>query len=111
MDNNIYEAYQGEDFEICFKARNSTFEDVDISDINISVVLINQLKNKTYEAGKTERISIVRDTPNSFIVSISALATISMAYGDYTLSVKLTKDNKTAIEQIRIIRLINSLHK
>ena len=111
MDNNIYETFQGEDFEICFKAKNSLLEEIDISAIEISVALINPLRNQIYESGTETGISIIRDTSSSFIVSISSDTTINMTPGDYTLSVMLTKDNKTAIEQIKIIRLINSKHR
>ena len=111
MDNTIYEVFQGEDLEINFKAKNSFLEIISISDIEISVALINSLKNKIYETGKDEGFSVIRDTDSSFSVLLDSIATSVMFPGDYTLSVMLTKEGKTAIEQIKIIRLINSKHK
>lgn len=111
MNSNIYETYQGEDFEIDFKARNSYFQDVDISTIDISVALINTLKNRVYETGTTAGMSIVRNGKNSFSVAITSIATETFSAGDYALSVKLSKSGKKAIEQVKIIRVISSLHK
>lgn len=111
MNNNIYETYQGEDFEITFKARDSYFENVDISEIDISVALINPLKNKVYETGVTEGMSISRNGTSSFIVAITSEATSRLQAGDYSISVMLSKNGKKAIEQIKLIRVISSLHK
>lgn len=111
MNNNIYETYQGEDFEIDFKARDSYFENVDISDIEISVALINPLKNKIYETGHTDGMSIVRDGTSAFSVVITSATTALLPAGDYSISVKLSKNGKKAIEQIKLIRVIGSIHK
>lgn len=111
MDNCIYESYQGEDFDITFNARNSFLDPVDISNIDISVALVHTLQSKIFKLGEFDGITLTRNNSNSFTVSLNSIATSKFPSGDYFLSVMLTNNGKKAIEQIKIIRIINSLHK
>ena len=111
MNTNIFEIYQGEDIEIFFSAKDSIDKPVNITQIDISVAFINNFQNKIYLTEQTEGITLIKDTENSFVVSIVATTTKTLPAGDYSMSVMLTKDGKKAIEQIKIIRIINSLHK
>ena len=111
MNTNIFEIYQGEDLDIYFSAKDSCGDAVDITEIAISVAFINNIKNKIYLTGETDGVTLNKDSANSFIVSVNSSSTKTLPAGDYSLSVMLTKNGKKAIEQIKLIRVINSLHK
>lgn len=109
MSTHIYEIYQGEDLEILLNGKNSNNESVDISDIDLSVAFINTALNKIEISSKHDPLEITRPSQSSIKIAVSNAITKKLPCADYILSFVLTKDNKRVIEEIYLLKVLNSL--
>lgn len=109
MNTSIYKIYQGEDFDIFLNGKNSNNESVDISDIDISIGFINTALNKIEISSQNNELEITRPSKNSIKIAVSNAITKILPCGDYVISFVLTKNNKRVIEEIYLLKVLNSL--